>query len=88
VRLGGLGELGVELQRLQALVLAILIDDVARLLGIERGVRVVTVGERTGRSFLIGAGRRLIVELGILLAGDGRRFFTLSRGLAAERNAL
>ena len=31
--------------------MAILIDEVARLLGIERGVRIVTVGERAGRAF-------------------------------------
>lgn len=53
MRLGRTGELGVELQRLQALFLAIGIDELARLIGIELRRRIVPVPEGSRRSALV-----------------------------------
>ena len=93
VRLGGRGELRIELQGFQALVAAILVDEVARLVGIERGFGVVAVGERACRSALEGAHRRLVVELGNALRSNrfrrvGSRIRAPRRRFATEGNAL
>ncbi len=61
--------------------LAVRIDDVARHLGTETGVRIVPVRQNSGLGALVGARRRLVVELGKL--DIARR-----TGLAAQRRAV
>ncbi len=43
VRLGGCRQLGIDFERLEALVAAILIDDVARLVRVQRGRGVISI---------------------------------------------
>ena len=84
VSLGRIRQLGVELQRPQALLLAVGIDQIAGALGLELGLAVVPVGQRTGGRLLEGALGRLIQRRDLR---SGRR--THDRRLAAEtRRAL
>ena len=71
MRLGGLGEGRIELERFQAFGLAVAVDHIARLLGVEFGRTVVAVGQRSGRSFFELTGRRLVFGAGELDVGSG-----------------
>src|SRR5262249_52591305 len=89
VGLGRLGQRRVELQRPQALLLAVGVDHVARLVGVELRVAVVAVGQRAGRRLLERALGNVIVGAGGALGrrvGDGARRVGAAALAAARRD--